>query len=229
MDFTLFYEKYEALAKAADAAFETIRKGHGDCVTCRTGCADCCHALFDLTLVEAMYINDRFRRRYSGEALDRLIEKAATADRKLAKIKRKAYKRVQEGVDDSVILEEMAAVRMRCPLLDDSDQCALYEFRPITCRLYGVPTSINGQAHTCGLTGFDQGQAYPTVKLEVIQGKLFSLSGELVRAIGSKYTQMASLLVPLSMALITDYTDDYLGISVMQTVPVDPEGGGRHG
>lgn len=229
MDFTLFYEKYEALAKTADAAFESIRKSHADCVTCRTGCADCCHALFDLTLIEAMYINDRFRHRYSGEARDRLIEKAAMTDRKLAKIKRNASKRVQDGEAHSVILEEMAGIRMRCPLLDASDQCALYEFRPITCRLYGVPTSINGQAHTCGLTGFDQGQAYPTVKLEAIQGRLFALSGELVRAIGSKYTQMDTLLVPLSMALITDYTDDYLGISVRQTGPVDPAEGGRHG
>ena len=228
MDFTLFFEKYEALANTADAVFESIRKDHGDCVTCRTGCADCCHALFDLTLVEAMYINDRFRHRYSGEDRARLLEKAAAVDRQLAKIKRKASKRAQAGEDHQVLLDEMAQIRMRCPLLDDQDRCALYDFRPITCRLYGVPTSIHGQAHTCGLTGFDQGQAYPTVKLEAIQGRLFAISGELVRAIGSKFTTMDTMLVPLSMALITDYTDDYLGISVRQTVPAEPEGD-RHG
>ena len=228
MDFTVFYEKYESLVNLVDEAFEKVRHDYEDCVTCHQGCSDCCHALFDLTLIEAMYINDRFRKTLPEDVRTPIMEKANTVDRQLAKLKRKAYKRVQGGVEESVIVEEMAEVRMRCPLLDESDLCTLYAYRPITCRIYGAPTSINGKAHTCGLTGFDPGLTYPTIKLEAIQGRLFAISGELVRAVNSKYVKMDTMLVPLSMALITDYTDEYLGISAPKT-PVEGEGGKGRG
>ena len=223
MDFTVFYEKYEALTRTADEAFASIRTQHGDCVTCHTGCSDCCYALFDLTLIEAMYINHRFRRRFSEAERGPWIERASKIDRQLARLKRQAYKRVAAGEPEETILQEMAETRMRCPLLDDENMCALYDHRPITCRLYGVPTSIHGKAHTCGLTRFDPGQAYPTVKLEALQSRLFSISAELVQAIGSKYTGMSTMLVPLSMALLTDYNDDYLGIPVRREVSESKE------
>ena len=34
---------------------------------------------------------------------------------------------------------EIAATSVRCPLLDEENRCLLYDARPITCRLYGVP------------------------------------------------------------------------------------------
>ena len=46
----------------------------------------------------------------------------------------------------------------------------------------------------------------------MIQRKLFVISQELVLGIKTKYVKMAEMLVPVSMALITDYTPEYLGI-----------------
>jgi Fe-S-cluster containining protein len=110
----------------------------------------------------------------------------------------------------------MAAQRIRCPLLDNDDKCELYRSRPITCRLYGIPTVIGGQAHTCGLSGFEEGKPYPTVKLDAIQNKLYQISFELAQEIKSRYPKLAEVLVPLSMALLTDYNDEYLGINRSQ-------------
>ena len=106
----------------------------------------------------------------------------------------------------------MASLTVRCPLLDKDDRCLLYEVRPITCRLYGVPTAIGGKAHTCGKTGFVQGEAYPTVALDKIQQRLTLLSEELAAAIGTAYTRLASMYVPVSAALLTVYDAAYLGI-----------------
>jgi hypothetical protein len=53
---------------------------------------------------------------------------------------------------------------------------------------------------------------YPTANLDKIQSRLLQLSTDLARAIGSKFSRMGEMLVPLSMALITNYDDDYLGI-----------------
>ena len=40
--------------------FAKVKEQFPDAVKCREGCADCCHALFDITLIEALYVNTRF-------------------------------------------------------------------------------------------------------------------------------------------------------------------------
>ncbi len=210
-DFTPFFKKYEELLAKANAAFEQVKIQHPDCVTCRVGCSDCCYALFDLTLIEALYVNHHFNRNFEGKEKKRLIEKANEADRCVYKIKRKVFKDFESGKSQDDILTEMAQERVRCPLLNEQDKCDLYEYRPVTCRLYGIPTAIGGKGHTCGKSAFLEGKPYPTVHLDKIQSRLYEISDELVKAIGSRYLRMGDMLVPLSMALLTVYDEQYLG------------------
>ena len=207
-----FFKKYEELLTMADEVFERVKKEYPEGVKCKIRCADCCFALFDLALIEAMYINHHFKKNFQGEDQEKLIEKSNRIDREIHKIKRKAYKSLEAGKEEGEILEDMAKIRVRCPLLNDEEQCDLYDYRPVTCRFYGLPTSIGGIGHTCGLSGFVQGKEYPTVNLDVIQKKLHELSIEFVKEIQSKHYKMADLLVPVSMALLTDYDETYLGI-----------------
>jgi Fe-S-cluster containining protein len=212
IDFEPFFKQYEALVKAADDVFAQVKKEHPDCVTCEIACADCCHALFDLTLIEAMYINHHFNRLFDGRRREELLEKADEADRKVHKLKRQAYKANETGKPDGEILNEWAAERVRCPLLNAQDRCDMYDQRPITCRLYGIPTAIGGTGYTCGQSGFVPGKAYPTVNLDRIHGKLYEISEALRQALQSRYVQLATVLVPLSMALLTEYSPEYLGV-----------------
>jgi len=213
IDFTPYFEKYEAVVDMADQVFARIEKDHPECVTCKIKCADCCHALFDLTLIEAIYINYQFKKTIKGKDKIRLIEKANRADRKTHMVKRQAYKSKKAGKNETEILMDIAAERVRCPLLNDDEMCDLYEHRPITCRLYGIPTSIGGRSHTCGKSGFVEGKQYPAVNLDAIQKKLYNISNEFVREIKTKYAKMADMLVPLSMAILTDFDEEYLGIA----------------
>lgn len=212
-DLTPFFDRYEAQAREADALFERVRSEYPDLVICKQKCSSCCHALFDLSLVEALYLNHRFLQRIPlGGQRAAILHEADQTDRRIARIKRKVFKDSQAGRDSNDILREVAAVSVRCPLLDKDDLCVLYDVRPITCRLYGVPTAIGGRAHTCGKTGFEQGKAYPTVALDKVQLRLTHLSNELAAYLGSAYTELASMFVPVSSALITEYTAEYLGI-----------------
>lgn len=213
IDFTPFFKKYEELSAMADGVFERVKKDYPECVKCKTHCSDCCHALFDLSLIEALYINHHFKKKFKGKEKDGLIERADRADRDVYKIKKKAYKDLETGKKEGEILTEMAKERVKCPLLNDDEQCDLYEHRPITCRLYGIPTSIGSEVHTCGMSGFVEGKQYPTVKLDIIQSKLYEISADLVKTIRSKHVKMSDMLVPLSMALLTDYNEEYLGIT----------------
>ena len=212
-DFTPYFKKYEELVAAAEEAFDRVKNDHPECVKCKVGCADCCHAIFDLTLIEALYINHKFKAAYAGEKREMLLERANRSDRTVHQIKKKAHRLIKEGRPDEEILARIAAEKVRCALLNDQDLCDLYAFRPITCRLYGVPTAIGGRAHTCGLSGFSQGAAYPTANLDRIQSALTALSNALVADLKSRYTTVGEMLVPLSMALLTDYDDAYLGLA----------------
>ena len=213
IDFRPYFEKYREIVRQADELFKRVQKEHPECVTCKIKCSDCCHALFDLTLIEAIYINYQVKKNIKGKAKSRLIEKANLADRKTHVIKRRAYKHKKAGKDETEILMDIAAERVRCPFLNEDDLCDFYEYRPITCRLYGIPTSIGGRSHTCGKSGFVEGKPYPAVNLDVIHKKLYEISNELVRDIKTKYVKMADMLVPLSMAILTDFDEEYLGVA----------------
>ncbi|MEA3435333.1 MAG: YkgJ family cysteine cluster protein [Thermodesulfobacteriota bacterium] len=212
INFEPFFKKYEELVKAADDVFERVSKEHSECVKCKIECSDCCHAMFDLTLIEAMYINHKFKEKIEGNAREVIINKANVIDRQIHKIKRKAVKELEAGKDEDEILAMLAGERVRCPFLNSKDSCDLYEYRPITCRFYGIPTSIGGVGHTCGKSGFIEGEKYPTVNLDIIHGRLQQISAEFVKEIRTEYIKLVDMLVPLSMAILSVYDEEYLGI-----------------
>lgn len=219
-DFSPYFAKYEKLVTAAEAAFDRVRKAHADCVRCQAGCADCCHAVFDLTLIEALYINHAFNLKFKTAAGKAMLEENANqADRLLTKIKRKAHQELLAGKPEAEILAGLARERVRCPLLSAQDLCELYEQRPLTCRFYGIPTAIGGEGHTCGSSGFVEGKTYPTVNLDHINARLQEISAELVKDLKSRYIKLADMLVPLSTALITDYDEIYLGVKEPPETP----------
>lgn len=224
LDFSPAFARYEALAAEADAAFAKVSEVCSGLVTCGAGCSDCCHALFDLSFIEALYLNHQFNKAFPpGAARDAILERANKADREHYKLKRMAFRAGEKGVSTQEILADLARERIRCPLLGDDDRCVLYAARPITCRLYGVPLEIDGSAHTCGSSGFQAGGRYPTVKIEKLQDKLMALSQDVVAALPTKQPLMGEMLVPVSMALITDYDDEFLGILTEDDMVQIPE------
>lgn len=213
VDFSPIFSRYETLVAEADALFTHVRSTHQDCVTCHQGCSDCCHALFDLSLVEAMYLNAAFTETFAyGKERSDILLKAADIDRQTTRIKRELYRASKAGENADEILRRAAAARVPCPLLDAQNTCLLYAQRPITCRLYGIPTAFGGKGHVCGKTTFAKGGAYPTVNMDKIQNQLAGLSQDIASAAHSRFSELHQVYVPVSMALTTKYNDDYLGI-----------------
>ena len=200
-----------------------MKTAYADCVKCEEKCADCCFALFDLTLIEALYINHKFKEKFKGTQKVELLEKANRADRRIHKIKRQAFKDLKAGRNEGELLAEMALERVRCPLLSEKELCDLYDHRPLTCRFYGIPTAIGGAGYTCGRSDFKEGQQYPTVNLDLVHGQLQEISAELLRDIESRNIRLADILVPLSMALISDYDDAYLGVGELPVEEPKPK------
>lgn len=212
VDFSPFFERYEQLVSRIDPVFKQVEEQFPDCVTCSLGCSDCCHALFDLSLIEALYLNHKFRQMAEGDRL-RILPRADKADRKVYKIKKRVYQASQKEEDTARVLEQAGRERVRCPLLEEDDSCAMYGVRPITCRLYGLPLAIEGRAHTCGKSGFQPGVQYPTVNVDAVQRVLLEISQDLAAAINSKYPGLPTTLLPVSSALLTEFSDEFLGVT----------------
>ena len=212
LDLNEHFVKYEALVEVVDGVFGRVKKEYPREVFCREKCSDCCYAIFDLTLIEALYINSKFLSNFSGQEKNSLIEIADKTDRVLVKMKRNAYKEVKNGADQLEIVGKMSQERVRCPLLGENNLCLMYDFRPITCRVYGIPISTAGSSHICGRTNFNQGDSYPTLNMDKIYSQLQLLSGELIRDINSENIRMHELLIPISMAMVTQFDESYLGV-----------------
>ena len=150
-----------SLYAAVDQAFAEVQELHPDEVRCGKGCEDCCHAAFDVSLVEAVNLLRHFALLPVNEQ-DAVLELAIKALADWDEI-------AKGGVDP-------ALARIRCPLLNEDGNCRCYEARPVNCRTYGIPTEVNGKGHVCGLSGFDTGTSYPTVNLAQVQQVLYQLS-----------------------------------------------------
>ncbi len=211
LDFSSHFARYESFLKQIDEMFERVQGEYPEEVQCESGCTDCCYAMFDLHLIEALYLNHKFKQ-MGKEERNALLLEADKADRKAFQIKREIGKARKSGTSEGDLLEDVSKKRLRCPLLRDDDLCALYEFRPVTCRVYGLPLDIDGETHTCGKSGFVPGKQYPTVKMRNINEGLIQMSKDLAQDVGSKYADLHTMLMPVSMALLTEFDREYLGI-----------------
>jgi len=199
MNFDQLFQRYESLVAKANQAFQKMQEEYGECIKCKLHCSDCCHAIFGLFLIEAAYLQRHFKELAIKEKRAALLrgENSEKEHRELEK-KLKLY-----ANDPHMTSYCLSKERIRCPLLNDHQECILYVYRPITCRLYGIPLVIKGKAHVCWNAGFKKGEPYPTFNLDEAHRELYLLSRELLGRAGRKDLERASLLISMSKAIKT--------------------------
>ncbi|ADK86077.1 protein of unknown function UPF0153 [Desulfarculus baarsii DSM 2075] len=162
-------QELERARQLADQAFARVSAEHPAQVACRPGCDDCCHAMFDVSPIEAVGLALAFAdlpRNQRREVLRRGEKAAKAFDAAVAQ---------SLALDDQGRARLFSATRIPCPLLEGG-RCLLYAQRPITCRLYGVPVAAQGRGRICPRAGFQPGQTYPTVHYDKILERLAGLS-----------------------------------------------------
>jgi len=196
------FSRYENIARKADFLFKTIQEKYPLSIKCHIRCCDCCYAVFGVFPVEAAYINYHFNRLERKIRRD-ILRRAEKAEDEMLKAK-DSLKVFEDNPKMKVF--GLGKQRVRCPLLQDSEECVLYEKRPIICRIYGVPYSLKQgdkeQAFVCSVSGFQEKVTYPTVKLDKIYQELCQLSKELLTEAGYlNPAAKANLMLPLSRIL----------------------------
>jgi Fe-S-cluster containining protein len=132
--------EYGALLKEVDGWFASCQTKAPVDISCGSGCAECCRGLFDITLLDACYL------KYGFDHID-AAKKAAVL--KKARQRIKGLQALWPDFGPPYILnyrpEEEWEILMPdddetpCPLLDDDGGCMVYDHRPMTCRLHGLP------------------------------------------------------------------------------------------
>ena len=132
--------EYRRLLTDVDTWFRGCIARLGEKIRCVEGCSECCRGLFDITLLDAALLKDGFDR------LD-----AATREQVLARCRERlaGMRRLWPDFAHPYLLnsrpEEEWEILMPdddetpCPLLGEDGRCLVYEFRPMTCRLHGLP------------------------------------------------------------------------------------------
>jgi len=197
------FKSYELLVDKADAAFREMQKEHGSSMKCEAHCSDCCHAIFGLFLIEAGYLKEHFER-LSDEEKRAALLRCEEAEKSLERLQNML--RNHEG-DPQMQTYIMSRERIPCPLLNEHHDCILYPHRPITCRVYGIPTRIQGKARVCWKAKFKEGERYPVFDLDGVYRDLYFLSTELLKGAGEDNPEKASLLISVSKAITTPLED----------------------
>lgn len=133
-------DRYGLLLGEVDNWFGECLSRHPRQIACRNGCSACCRGLFDITLLDALYLkrgvdrlDEPLRSRVTSTANQRLrslsLDFPAFAEPWLLNT-------IPEEQWDELMPEED---QTPCLLLSEGGQCLVYEQRPMTCRLNGIP------------------------------------------------------------------------------------------
>jgi len=136
------------LIQIVDAALADAARRAGEWLVCRPGCTQCCVGAFAINALDVSRLREGFAELKRGDP--------ARAEQ--VQVRAQAYiHRITPqfpGDPESGKLDESEEAEARfldfadeemCPALDpESGTCDLYQFRPMTCRVFGPPVRNEG-------------------------------------------------------------------------------------
>lgn len=137
-------EKYSLLLKSVDHWFARSVAAAGTAIQCAKGCSSCCRGLFDITLLDAYFLRQGIDR-LSPAIREKVLSRVAAQMESI----RLVWAEVSPPYIINILTEDELYRLMPeddptpCPLLGDDGLCLVYDYRPMTCRLHGIPLIDN--------------------------------------------------------------------------------------
>ncbi len=131
--------EYRQLLRDIDGWFARCIERSGDQIACRPGCSGCCRGLFEVSLLDAALLQSGFT-----VLVDSVKEQVLTKARARVVELQQRWPEFQTPYilnrlthDDWQQMPEDD--QTPCPLLGADGGCLVYDARPLTCRLHGLP------------------------------------------------------------------------------------------
>lgn len=132
-------EHYRQLLVQVDTWFSACVRTHGDKMACREGCSGCCRGLFDITLLDAFLLQQGFKTlspSMRGDVLGRVDSRLSQLQQQWPEFQSPfILNRLPHDQWLNMPENDLTA----CPLLGVDGRCMVYDYRPLTCRLHGLP------------------------------------------------------------------------------------------
>ena len=133
-------DQYGELLHKVDGWFQCCLDQHPDQIACRNGCSECCRGLFDITLLDAMFLKRGFDALPESKQ-EELLREAKERLQQLSQLNPAFVEPwllngIPENDWDALMPEEDDTP---CLLLSEDGRCLVYDSRPMTCRLNGIP------------------------------------------------------------------------------------------
>src|ERR1019366_8157780 len=145
----------QKLVQIVDVALASAERRSGDWLICKPGCTPCCIGVFAIDQLDALRLREGLAALDAADP-QRAAQVRERARQSMARIAPEFPGDVKSGVlgdddDASARFEEFANFEP-CPALDpERGTCDLYQWRPITCRVFGPPVRSDGGLGVCEL------------------------------------------------------------------------------
>lgn len=133
-------KRYAELLNEVDGWFNRSLAEHQDLILCGRGCSACCRGFFDITLLDAVYL--RFGFENLPPDVKKMLQQKAVVSLDKISLNVPAFQHpwifneIPETEWETIMPENDETP---CLLLSDDGLCRLYDYRPMTCRLNGIP------------------------------------------------------------------------------------------
>jgi Fe-S-cluster containining protein len=133
-------DRYGELLSEVDHWFAACVERHPDQIVCGRRCSACCRGVFDITFMDALHLRRGFKLLAEPEK-KRVLEKAAA---RVSTLHAEVAEFTAPWILNDLTEEELNGLmpeddHQRCVLLSEGGSCLVYEHRPMTCRLNGIP------------------------------------------------------------------------------------------
>lgn len=139
-DLEKIVSSYGRLLAEVDTWFASCLAAHPQTIACRSGCSECCRGLFDITLLDACYLNSGFNRLPSivqEEVREKALQRLVGLKELWPEFAPPFILNYRPDEEWGKLMPEDDETP--CVLLGSNGTCLVYDHRPMTCRLHGVP------------------------------------------------------------------------------------------
>jgi Fe-S-cluster containining protein len=149
------FSRDQKLVQIVDAALADASRRSGAWLACRPGCTQCCIGVFAISQLDALRLR-RGLKKLESAAPDRASAIRERARDAVWRLSHDFPGDVQTGIlgnsDEAQALFRDFANDEPCPVLDPkTGLCELYEYRPMTCRVFGPPIRSEDGLGVCEL------------------------------------------------------------------------------
>jgi Fe-S-cluster containining protein len=136
---TILKQHKELLAQVDDW-FSRCVNLYPEKISCKSGCSACCRSTFDITLLDAYYLKlgfDAVPDAVKEKVLKKCRERLGEMREHWPELDHPYILNYRPEEDWELLMPEEDETP--CVLLGDDGRCLVYDNRPMTCRLHGIP------------------------------------------------------------------------------------------